>query len=255
MIQGGNYRIGRVLIRINNPVEAQKNITEVANSGIGGFMCFSNVRMVRYANKHQEYAELMNKSLMNLPDGTPLTWCARLWGIKDVKCTNGPAMFKTLIQTHNEGVRHFLLGDTEETLRKIVKTYQTKQKDIVGYYSLPFAEIDEFDYEGISKMIGDRGANLVWTAMRAPKQDEFNAKMSKLLPHVVFVGVGRAFRASIGEFKKVPEWAQKMGLSGFWLRRGSFWAEIGFYVSALPSLLKYMSQIVWWRLIGRKYDE
>lgn len=251
----GRFRIGKVYISESNPTKAKDYIINKCMNGDGGYICVSNIRMIRYADKHPEYAALMNNSLVNLPDGTPLTWCAKLWGVKGIKCTNGPALFKTMIQTHNEGIMHFLLGDTEDTLRKIVDCYQTDLRNIVGYYSPPFAEIDEFDYEGIAKMIGKSGANLVWTAMRAPKQDEFNVRMSKLLPHVVFVGVGRAFRASIGEFKEVPAWAQKMGLSGFWLRRGSFWAEMGFYLSALPSLLKYMSQIVWWRMIGRKCDE
>lgn len=255
MIQGGKYRIGRVLIRITNPVEAQKSISELATSGIGGFICFSNVRMVRYANKHQEYAKLMNDSLMNLPDGTPLTWCAKIWGIKGVQCTPGPTLFKIFMQSAEGDLHHFLLGDTDITLNEIVKRYQTANHHIVGTYSLPFVDVQDYDYDGIVKMIEDSGSNLVWTAMRAPKQDEFNARISKLLPHVVFVGVGRAFRTSIGEFKEVPVWAQRMGLSGFWLSRGSFWEESKFYSGAILALIKYIAQIIWWRMNGRKCDE
>ncbi len=250
------YRIGKIHISATNQKDAAEKITQAALEKKGGYVCVSNMRMVMYADKHSEYAELMEKSFMNLPDGMPLTWCGRWWGVKEVNRTCGPELFQNMLINGDDSLKHYLLGDTQDVLDEIVSKYNTEQQNkIVGAYSLPFAKVDEFDYEGIAKMVRDSGANVIWTAMRAPKQDDFDARLYKLLPDVVSIGVGRAFRASIGEFKEVPELAKKLGLSGFWLLRQVWWKEIPFYANAIFFLIKSFFQIKIWKLKGRKvYD-
>lgn len=44
------YRIGRVRISATNQQDTQKKLTENAINGNGGYVCVSNMRMVRYAN-------------------------------------------------------------------------------------------------------------------------------------------------------------------------------------------------------------
>ena len=248
------YRIGKIHISATNPQDAEDKITNSTLKGEGGYICVSNMRMVMYANKNPEYAQVMENSFMNLPDGMPLTWCGRMWGLKKVERTCGPETFDRILSNGDSSLKHYLLGDTQDVLDQIVAKYNVDgQEKIVGAYSLPFADVDQFDYEGIAKMVKESGANVVWTAMRAPKQDQFDARLNKLLPNVVSVGVGRAFRASIGEFKEVPQWAKEMGLSGFYLLRQAWWKEIPFYANAIWFLLINMIRIYWSRLIGKKY--
>lgn len=255
-IRKDRFRIGRIHISVTTPIDAENKISENAEEGRGGYICVSNMRMVMYAAKHPYYTNIMEQSLINLPDGMPLTWCGKFWGIKNVGRTCGPELFKKMLTNDNAKLKHYLLGDTQDVLDKILEKYNTNgQKKIVGAYSLPFAKVDDFDYKGIAKMVSESGANVVWTAMRAPKQDEFNARLYKLLPNVVSVGVGRAFRASIGEFKEIPRWAQKLGLSGFYLLRNAWWEEIPFYTSAILFLVKTFFQIIWKRLCGKHYYE
>lgn len=246
------FRVGKVHISLTNPESTRMIIKDHAISGNGGYVCVSNIRMIQYADNHSDYVALMSQSLMNLPDGTPLTWLSKLWGIKGVGCTSGPALFRDML--NEKGIKHYLLGDTDEVIKKIVeKSNREINAQLVGAESLPFVQVDGFDYQGISQRIIDSGAQIVWTAMRSPKQDEFNQRLSRMVPNVVCIGVGRAFRVLIGEFKPVPRVAQKLGLSGFWLRRGTLVQEFGFYFKASFSLIKYAGQIALWRLKGRKY--
>ena len=250
------FRVGKIHISATNSADAEEKITKAALNGKGGYICVSNVRMSKYADKHPDYANLMEHSFMNLPDGMPLTWCGHWWGLKNVNRTCGPDIFKKMLTSGDDGLKHCLLGDTQEVLDKIVDTYNVDGKTkIVEAYALPFAKVEEFDYEGIAKRVRESGANVVWTAMRAPKQDEFDQRLSKLVPNVVCIGVGRAFRTSIGEFKEVPKWATKLGLSGLWLLRGSLWNEIPFYSSAIVFLIKAFFQIHWRKLRGIPYYE
>ena len=250
------FRIGTVHISAATPESAQELIGRRAREGQGGYVCVSNVRMVKYAGRHPRYSALMDGAIMNLPDGMPLTWCGKLWGVKGVRRTCGPELFDRMLGSDEPGLWHFLLGDTPDILDRIVEKYNRDGKEVIaGTYSLPFAEVDDFDYDHIAGMVEKSGANVVWTAMRAPKQDEFNSRLFSLLPRVVSIGVGRAFRASVGEFREVPALARKLGLSGFWLLRGSFLEELSFYVKASFFLLKSMLEIVWWRICGKQAGE
>lgn len=245
------FRVGKVHISLTNPENTRMILKDHAN---GGYICVSNIRMIQHADNNADYVALMGQSLMNLPDGTPLTWLSKLWGIKGVECTSGPALFRDML--NEKGIKQYLLGDTDEVIKKIVeKNNREINAQIVGAESLPFVQVDGFDYQGISQRIKDSGAQIVWTALRSPKQDEFNQRLSKLVPSVVCIGVGRAFRVLIGEFNPVPPVAQKLGLSGFWLRRGTLAQEFSFYFKASFSLIKYAGQIAMWRLKGRKYYE
>ena len=115
------YRIGSTRISITNPLNAIATITDAALAGKGGYICVSNMRMIRFAGRDKEYKELMDGSFMNLPDGTPLTWLGKLWGLKGIACTNGPALFKRMLAESDPRCKHFLLGDTEDVIADILK--------------------------------------------------------------------------------------------------------------------------------------
>lgn len=250
------FRIGKIHISATNQKDAQKKLAEAATSGNGGYVCVSNMRMVRYAGSHPEYASLMEQSFMNLPDGTPLTWCGYQWGLKDISKTCGPDLFVAMLTNNNKELKHYLLGDTQDVIDNIINKYKGEcDANIVGGESLPFAKVEDFDYDGIAERIKESGANMVWTAMRAPKQDEFNQRLFKILPSVVSVGVGRAFRISIGEVKNAPAWAVKLGLGGLFMLRGGFFEELFWYIGSMISLAGYICQIRFRRLMGKKYYE
>jgi len=214
-----HYRIGKTHISVTNPKNAQSRIEEAALSGNGGYVCVSNMRTVVYANKHNDYRVVMDNAFMCLPDGTPLVWMAKLWGLGNVQRTTGPDLFLSMLGTPENGIRHFLLGDTEETLSALKSKYS--QSLIVGTYSPAFCEVDEFDYEDIAQRIRESNADVVWIALRAPKQDFFAARLFEYLPDKVLIGVGAAFRFALGEIKHPSKMVQKMGLTGLLWRKMS----------------------------------
>ena len=245
------YRIGKVYITATNPKDAEAQIVQAARDGVTDYICVSNMRTVVLANEDREYCRLMNEAFMCLPDGMPLTWMARLWGRNEVNRTDGPDLLVSMLNKPEYGLKHFLLGDTDETLNALKEKYPNA--NIVGVFSPPFCELNEYDYEGIAKMLNESGADVVWISMRAPKQDYFSAKLMPYIDKKMCIGVGRAFRIALGEFTEVPKLAQRLGLSGFWLRRNSLWEEIKFYVETSFYLFYYGSKIFVKRLIGRKY--
>lgn len=248
------FRIGNVHISITSTKTAIQTIEEAALNGTGGYVCFSNMRTVQYAGKDESYRELMDGSLMNCADGRPLVWCGRMWGIKEEKSTPGPVVFKKELETGNKDLKHFLLGDTDEVLATLKEKFADKA-NIVGMYSPPFAPIETYDYDTIVTMIRDSGANVVWTALKAPKQDFLSQKLSALMPEIPFVAVGRAFRIAIGMVKEAPSWAIKMGLAWLFNHRRPLPITIWSITRRFFVLIAYLIRILFRRLRGIKYYE
>ena len=250
------FRVDKTCISRTYPEDALQRITEAAIGKHGGYICVSNLRTVLFARKDKAYQELMENSFMNLPDGTPLSWCGKVWGLKEVSFTNGPALFKKILTTGDKRLKHFLLGDTQEVLDEILKKYQgEKDAGIVGMFSPPFAPLEEYDLESMARMIKESGANIVWSAMTAPKQDFFDQQMSKLLPEVIFIGVGRAFRISIDRVKEAPYWAQKSGLGGLFISKKKPLQRVWSDFKRSFILAGFFIKILFRRIIGKKYYE
>lgn len=251
------FRIGRVRISITDEDKAIGDIKKYIQKKQGGYICISTLRTVVIANKDDEYQKVMENSLMNTPDGTPLVWCGHWWGLKEVQRACGPHIFPRILKDKDPILKHFFLGDTDETLASLTKKATEEFGAlVVGCYSPPFAPLEEYNMQDIAKKINESGANIVWTSLRAPKQDILNARLLPLLNDgIVLIGVGAAFRSVIGGLRQPDGILQKMGLAGLKFRRkGASWWYLGkWYLKHVIHLTKYFLIINWKRVLGKKY--
>lgn len=251
------FRIGRVRISVTTEDKAIEDILDSIRHGRKGYVCVSTLRTVVIANKDDAYQEVMEHSLMNTPDGTPLVWCGHWWGLKKVERACGPHIFPRILKIKDAGLQHFLLGDTEETLALLTKKATEEfGASIAGTYSPPFKPLEEYDIVGMAKMINDSGANIVWTALTAPKQDILNSMITPYLNNgIVMVGVGAAFRSVLGVLKQPDGILQKMGLAGILFKRPevSWWKTVQWYGKHIGYLLRYYAIIHWKKAKGHNY--
>ena len=138
-------------------------------------------------------------------------------------------------------------------IEQMKKKYAKDNANIVGSYSPPFCELDEFDYTGIAKMINDSGANIVWLSLRAPKQDFFAVRLLPYLDKKICIGVGAAFRFSLGQIKHPPLIFKKLGLTGIFWRKMNL-SKIGWYFHHFALLCKWGSNILISRMCGKNYN-
>ena len=253
------FRVGRVRISVTDEDSAIQTIKEAIHKKVKGYVCISTLRTVPIANRDDSYQEVMENSLMNTPDGTPLVWCGHWWGLKQVQRACGPHIFPRMLKDKDTELKHFFLGDTDDTLAALTKkATEDFGAQAVGSYSPPFAPLEEYDMEGVAKMINESGATIVWTSLRAPKQDYLDAKLTPYLNDgIVCVGVGAAFRAVIGGLKAPDGFLQKIGLAGLLFKRpeSSWWKEFKWYAKHVTYLIRYFFMIKWRKLTGKKYYE
>lgn len=247
------YLIDKVPVSITSPEKAKKQVLDYVQQKAGGYITIGNMRTTVIANHDPAYLDVVKNARMNWPDGMPLVWCARAWGLKNVQRTVGPDAFVSLLSDNQNGLNHFLIGDTEETLSNLVSKYKKDfHTEFAGYISPPFLDWPDFDYEKIAEQVKKSGANIVWVSMRAPKQDFFDKQLSNLLPGVLCIGVGAGFRFALGKYKQPPALWKKMGLTGlFWMREGVLY-NIIWYIKHLFYLMSFLVLIIYKRNISYK---
>ena len=244
-----SYRIGKVPIHVTTIPDACARILKAIAGGEKGYVCVSNMRTVVAANRDPAYLDVMGHSLLNVPDGTPLVWCGKAWG-KPAKRVVGLDLFIALLTS---GVSQFFLGDTEETLAAVKEKATAEGCVVAGMYSPPFTPLEEYDLQGIADRINGSGAQLVWTSLRAPKQDIL---ASRLMPYlgdgIILVGIGAAFRLYLGEYQLDRGFLQKIGLGGLKMQRNSsVWKELKWYSSHGLFLLRSLITIWFTRMFKR----
>ena len=137
------------------------------------------------------------------------------------------------------------------------KVEKTDGATVAGSYSPPFKPLEAYDLESMVKTINESGANVVWTSLRAPKQDYLGQMLMPLLNNgIVVVGVGAAFRSYLGEYKTPDGVLQKIGLAGLGMMRNTtVWKELKWYFKHSLALMGYFFTIKWRRLKGKKCNE
>jgi N-acetylglucosaminyldiphosphoundecaprenol N-acetyl-beta-D-mannosaminyltransferase len=250
------YSVGKTFISITNPQDSIKRIEKAIEDNLNTYICVSNPRTVVFAYKNKNYQNVMNNSYMNIPDAEPMIWAARLWGLKNVQRTMGPHLFRDMLANPKSGLNHFLLGDTDETLEKITDKFTNEYNSkIVGKFSPPFCNLNEYDYKKIAQKINESGADVVWLALRAPKQDFFSSNLLPYLNNKVCIGVGAAFRYCLGEYKVANPIIKKLGLMGlFWGKKDQKFLHFlwGYLTDNIPYLF-IIATIPFKRIKGKKY--
>ena len=190
--------------------EVWKKIDEQIVSNQPNYICVADGNVVSRVQNQPYYKEVVNSSLFSICDSgwVPL-YLRWIYGIRREQYC-GPMIFKDLVKQARH--RMFFMGTNQATLDSL-KTELIKWNPEIAnmtFYELPFKSVRDFDYEKIANMVNQDGADIIWVALGAPKQDYF---MHLLQPHLnrgVMLGVGAAFNfySGLGE-KRAPKWVRK----------------------------------------------
>lgn len=166
----------------------------------------------------EQYHRLFQSRSLNIADGTPLAWFARRRA-RHVAHMRGPDAFRAILGAGPEsGIRHFLLGGTDDSLHRLEDAIAREYPGAVvaGSFSPPFRDLEPSDHEQIDAMLIDAAPNVVWVGIGTPKQDYEVARIAASHPAVV-LAVGAAFNFISGDVDEAPAVWRRTGLE--WLYR------------------------------------
>lgn len=177
----------------------------------GNYICVSNVHTTVMAFRDKEYRKVQNSAAMALPDGQPLSIVSRLRGYAQAQRVPGPDLMPEILRlSQKRGYTHFFYGSTDHTLERLKKALLEKYPElrIAGMYAPPFRELSREEDEEVIRKINDSGADFVWIALGAPKQEKWMYAHKNKVKGLM-IGVGAAFDFIAGTTKRAPMWMQR----------------------------------------------
>ncbi len=203
-----------------------------------GYVCLTDAGVVAMARKDPELQQALGESLLSIPDGMPLVWYGKLSGCRKIERISGGDLFKFLLEEDN-GYVHFLLGDTEETISRVIRKAKSVNRGIrISGYSPPFKEdFGEADTAEIIDKINEASPDLIWVSFGGVKQNKWMRQHLSQLDRGVMIGVGAAFRYYIGALVVPPRIIQTLGLQWFYrmLANPRWWFRF-----QAPKLLRFL---------------
>lgn len=177
------------------------------------YVCVADGVILEHANTDADYNRVVNGGMFSICDSSYVPLYIRwIYGIRYPQYC-GAQIFRNLVSARKH--RMIFLGAQRQVLDSLQRNLAGMNPDVAGmkFVELPFCSVEEFDYAGIARMIEDDGADIVWVALGAPKQEIF---MSMLKPHLrrgVMIAVGAAFKFYSGvSEKRAPAWMVKAHL-------------------------------------------
>lgn len=180
----------------------------------GDYICVANVHTTVMAFRDEKYRQIQNSAVMALPDGQPLSIVSRKRGYRNAQRVAGPDLMPEILNLSQEtGYKHYFYGSTKNTLRQLKKELLTKYPNlqIAGMYAPPFRDLTEDEDREVVRRINESGADFVWVALGAPKQEKWMYEHKNKVDGLM-IGVGAAFDFIAGTVKRAPTWMQKLCL-------------------------------------------
>jgi N-acetylglucosaminyldiphosphoundecaprenol N-acetyl-beta-D-mannosaminyltransferase len=196
-------------------------LVDRALAGGGGYVCLCNVHLFVVARQDNEVGRALAGAALAFPDGWPIAWLQRRLGHASATRVAGPdLMARAIAEGRSRGVRHFLLGSTDDVLRRLEENLARRfpGAEIAGALSLPVFDGD--DFSGADAAIADvrrASPHVVWLSLGCPKQELWMLRYAHELEPSLVAGVGAAFDFHAGTKRRAPAWVQRAGLE--WLHR------------------------------------
>lgn len=192
-------------------------VTELIAQGRSAHVITLNAEIVYQAQSNKELLEIINAADLVTPDGIGIVWGGRHLGYPIAERITGIDLLHRLCQiAPTEAWKIYLLGSApgvaEKAAQQLVSDYPGLQ--ICGTQDGYFREAD---LAPIIQEIKNRGPQILFVALGAPKQELWIKKHLQQLGTTVCIGVGGSLDVIAGQKKRAPAWMIKLNLE--WLYR------------------------------------
>lgn len=194
-----------------NRVEVAERIEKLLSKKESGYICVADGVVLNIANRDKGYRKILDGAMFSICDSSfvPL-YIKWIYGLKKEQYC-GSDIFRDIVSSRK--YRMIFMGTSQRTLDALQKNLAEKYNPgcaDMTFCELPFKNVEDFDYPGIAKMIENDGAEVIWVALGAPKQERFMNLLQPYLHRGVMIAVGAAFKFYSGlDEKRAPEWMVK----------------------------------------------
>lgn len=171
------------------------------------YICVADGVIMNVANRLPEYLEVVNGGMFAICDSSYVPLYIRMIYGEKYGQYCGSEIFLDIVSSRR--YRMIFLGTQQPILDSLQENLAEINPDVAGmkFIELPFRHYRDFDYPAIARLIEEDGADIVWVALGAPKQEFFMSMLKPHLRHGIMIAVGAAFKFfSSLDSKRAPQW-------------------------------------------------
>lgn len=176
-------------------------------SGQADYICVADGVILNTVNRDEAYRRVVDGGMFAICDSSYVPLYLRLLYGRRYSQYCGSDIFRDIVSQRR--YRMAFLGTNQAILDALREQLGRLNPDVgqMLFYELPFCAVDDFDYPAIARMLAADGADIVWVALGAPKQEIFMSKLKPHLEHGVMIAVGAAFKFFSGQGeRRAPQW-------------------------------------------------
>lgn len=207
--------LGGVHIDQIDLVAAVERIEQFARSGQPHQVVTVNLDFLSISEHNPDFRATLNAADLAVADGMPLVWLSRLRGQPVPERVAGVELVTESCRLAAELDRGiFLLGAgpgvADAAGRRLQSIYPNLK--VAGSYSPPLGPLTRRENQRIVDMIRLSGADFLFVALGAPRQDLWIRENQAQLQMPVAMGVGCVLDLLAGTVSRAPLWMQRSGL-------------------------------------------
>ena len=171
------------------------------------YICVADGVILNTANRQKHYLDVVNGGMFSICDSSYVPLYIRWIHGQEYGQYCGSEIFMDIVASRR--YRMIFLGTQQNILDGLKKNLTAINPDVAGmqFVELPFCKVEDFDYASIARMVEADGADIVWVALGAPKQEYFMSHLKPRLNHGVMIAVGAAFKFFSGvDTVRAPQW-------------------------------------------------
>ena len=198
--------------------EAVSALEESITSGEQAFVVTANAEIIMMCQEDAGYKKIVSQDAqLVLPDGAGAVWAGRHLGYKVPERVAGFDLYCQLLdKAAQKGYKAFFFGGSpgiaEAAKAKSEELYPGVQ--VVGCRNGYFKEEES---QAIIEEINASGADMLFAALGAPKQEKWLVRYREQLKPKILMGIGGSFDVFAGKMERAPKWMQDASLE--WLFR------------------------------------
>ena len=204
-----------------HPLTMQEAVSVLENSIANGeqaFVVTANAEIIMMCQQDAEYKKIVSQDAqLVLPDGAGAVWAGRHLGYKVPERVAGFDLYCNLLkEAAAKGYKAYFFGGSpgvaEAAKAKSEELYPGVQ--VVGCRNGYFKEEES---QAIIEEINASGADMLFAALGAPKQEKWLVRYRDQLKPKILMGIGGSFDVFAGKMERAPKWMQDASLE--WLFR------------------------------------
>jgi N-acetylglucosaminyldiphosphoundecaprenol N-acetyl-beta-D-mannosaminyltransferase len=176
-----------------------------------------NIEYLATAQRDPEFAEILRRSDLNVPDSIGILWAARWLGhpLRE-RVTGSDGLYHVARLCAERGYRLFLLGAAPGVAERAAAILGDRYPRLIVCGTLAGSPAVDQETE-IAARIRDARTDVLLVAYPHLLQEKWIARNQARTGAAVAMGVGGAFDFCCGVQKRAPVWMQRSGLE--WLHR------------------------------------